>query len=110
MAKRYVRNVPATIAAGANSGRVLLSTFDDDKVRKLTGFFIANPTALCHTQIDVSGVVIADIEHGDFTTEPVWHDLDTTYVVGVQIAFTVFNASAGAMTSPHDVLMFRYEV
>lgn len=110
MAVRYVRFLVPTIAAGANSGRQVISTFDDDKPRKVTGIFVANPTALLHSQLDISGVVIADIEHGDFSIVPQILPLDATYQVGVQVAITVVNGSAGAHTSPHDVVTIRYEI
>lgn len=110
MALRYVRFPVPAIAAGANSGRTVISTFDDDKPRKLTGFFVATPTALVHSKLDVSGVVYADVEHADFSIVPQIIPLDITFQVGVQVAVTVFNDSGGALAANHDVLTLRYEV
>lgn len=110
MAVRYVRTVVPALAAGASSARTVIPTFDDDKPRKLTGLFVANPTALVHTQLDISGVVIADVEHGDFTLVPQILPFDATYQVGVQVALTFVNSSAGALAANHDVVTLRYEV
>lgn len=110
MATRYVRVVVPTLAAGASSVRTVISTFDDDKPRKVTGIIIGNPSNFMHTQLDISGVVIADIDHSVMSLTQQMLPLDASYPVGVQVAATFVNGSAGLITAPHDIVTVRYEV
>lgn len=106
---RYVRRVIPATAAGAQTGAVALASFDDNRVRRLTGVFVSGAGALQHTQLDVAGRVFADVDHQMLSSARGPLELDQVYPNGVQFsANTLVDAGGTAIAANATVLTLRY--
>jgi hypothetical protein len=107
---KYARlNVPAT-GAGATSADVNVTTPDDSKLRRVTGFQNSNTTKLIRTVLKKVGNPMNDIDNsilGRFTD---FAQCDVSYEPGVQVSFDIINASAGAIAANAENIVVRYEV
>lgn len=110
MAKeRLVRVVSPAVNAGARSGPTAIPTFDDNKVRTLTGIKVNGTTALIHVQLDVAGRVFADLDESDFSTAEGYEPLQQDFQPGVQFSWNVINDSAGNLAVNVLVAELRYD-
>lgn len=109
MATKYVRTTVGAIAAGAQKGDTFISSFDDDKPRKITGIWCTDTTTLIHTQIKVAGTPYVDVDDQLFAHLTQFLDCDVSYGPTQQFQLNVVNDSAGALAAGQAIEL-RYEV
>lgn len=108
---RYVRAVAPVVAAGAQQGATNLATFDDARDRRLTGIFVSGGGTLQHTQLNVAGRVIADVDHVAFAAARGPLELDQLYPAGTLFSInSLVDAGGVAIAANTVVVTLRYSV
>lgn len=107
---RYQSFLLPAVLAGAQSGPVNVSTFDDNTPRHLTGIKSTNIAKLTQIILDLAGRVFAVIDCGTFGTSMDFIPLDITFPSGVLFSVNVKVLAGGAAVVVNtDEIVLRYE-
>ena len=103
-----IRTVRTQQNYGANSNTpVAVFSNNDNAPRTLIGIIIGDNTAQVHTQVQINGQTIADIDHAAFSRMTAPFPMDQVYPVGQQFELVLINGTVGAVNNVGITLIYQ---